>query len=274
MGNIVGQLTRTLLERVKSEPLEKYDAFLSEACDTNPPAHGMDWYGARYRQLALDPLWFANSLVVNSEREGYGSQRIWLFSNLISDRFTAELVRGHSVDESRHSRMFIRLVELLFPAAVDNELRAALTDFSPGYTRRTNPGAELRSGTCSEDEILDEIVQLNLVEIRSLFLQLLMRPVVLAYCPEESLGKIIRILDSLLTDEIRHIDYSARCIERAAASGWENFLRSRMIDRQADLNAITCGEVGREEYGFCGGACKGCSRSRQLLSSLASRREV
>jgi hypothetical protein len=271
MENIVSNLTIQYLDELDSEPLDHYKGFLRDACDQSPPAHGMDWYGMRYRELASDPIWFANSLVVNSEREGYGSQRIWLFADLIRDQYTATLVRGHSIDESQHSRMFIRLLELIFPNSVDDELRSALFELSPGYTKKRNPGIGPATVSCSDEEILDEIIQVNLVEIRSLFLQLLLRPVALAYCPPGNVVKVKRILDFLLRDEVRHIEYSARCIERVVAAGKAELVRVHMIERQAGLNDITCSEVEGEEYRFCGD-CTGCSRSCALLSSLPSRR--
>jgi len=236
-----------------------YSEWLVAACDIHPPPYGAQWYGLLYRDLAHDPVWFANSLLVNAEKEGVGSRRIWDFSRLVEDARAAASIQKHSIDESRHSRMFVKIVDYVFEAALTDELRQEYFRLSPGYTRSTNPGnsRSAKDLLLSATETIDEIIQVNLVEIRSLILQLLLRPVVLAYAPSSAQTKITRMLNGLVRDEIQHIAYSAGILETEVARGHAEFVRFSMISRQADLNSITCEEVAREQFNGCG-ECRAC----------------
>lgn len=270
MTSIVSEVVLTSLQSTGAPPLRTYARALVDACDAQSPVYGMAWYGIRYRALGRDADWFVNSLVANAEREGYGAERIWQFANLVSDEGVARGVRNHSIDEAKHSRMFVRLIELIFPTALDQELRDALWQLSPGYTQRRHPPILPTDSAVDVDAIADEVIQINLVEVRSLMLQLLLRPLALAYCPPSTRERSERILERLRADEVRHIAYSARAIEGYAEEVGEAYVLERMQARMRDLNAITADEVERECYQLCGD-CTGCSRSQALLAQLPSR---
>lgn len=248
--SLIPSLVSDSLQRIGCKNLQTYLNFLTQACKVHPPEYGMAWYGESYRKLACDSTWFASSLVVNAEKEGYGSQRIWQFANRIADTEIAQLVRSHSMDESRHSKMFIVLLNNIFPNLLDKSLYSELTNLSPGYTKRSQPEILpiLPENQLSELRVIDELIQVNFVEIRSLVLQLLLRPVVLAHSQTHNKTKIVGILDSLLIDEVRHIEYSAACIEKAATKGHLDFVHETMICRQSDLNELTLQEVELENY--------------------------
>ncbi|AOX03334.1 hypothetical protein BJP34_31325 [Moorena producens PAL-8-15-08-1] len=75
----------------------------------------MAWGGDLYRQCARNREWFANSLIINAREEGKGSQEAWQLSQCIQNQELTRLGRNHSIDESRHSKMFVPLLNILFP---------------------------------------------------------------------------------------------------------------------------------------------------------------
>lgn len=246
--NNVSELVFDYFQRYNCQAFEGYMTFLKEACEIHPPPHGMGWYGNLYRKLARKPDWFANSLIINADKEGYGSKQIWKFSRLIDNQKYANLVRAHSMDESRHSKMFIAMFDMLFPTEMEAEFRAQLKAFSPGYTKQNHPPTEPPSPDQIMDEqtVIDELIQVNQVEIRALILQLLLRPVLQAYANPEDRPKLARMSEILIHDEAKHIEYSAYCIEDYIKRGNREWVRQMMIDRQASVNQISLEEVELE----------------------------
>jgi hypothetical protein len=251
--NNVSELAIDYLQRYNCPVSEDYKTVLREACNINPPPHGKAWYGKLYRQFARDPEWFASSLIVNATEEGEGSRGVWQFAKQIEDRQFAELVRSHSIDESRHSKMFVALLDIIFPTKIEADYRAELQALSPEYYHHKHPSIEPVSADkmMDEQQVMDEIIQINLLEIRALILQLLLRPVLQAYATPENLPRVTRMSDLLIYDETKHIEYSAYCIgkymesdrfqpcaerNRAAA-------REMMISRQKTVNEMFLEDV-------------------------------
>lgn len=58
-------------------------------------------------------------LIVNAFEEGNGSKQVWQFWQCVSNQDFAKRIRDHSIDESRHSKMFATLVNILFPMSLD-----------------------------------------------------------------------------------------------------------------------------------------------------------
>jgi hypothetical protein len=86
--------------------------------------------------------------------------------------------------------------------------------------------------------------QMNIGEIRTRIHQLLLRPMILAHCPKENRDRLTRILDSLLADETKHIEYTASLIEEFIEEGHSSFVYQTMQKRLAEFNQITLTEVG------------------------------
>ncbi len=228
-----------------SEKLTQYPALLEAACATAPPPYGEHWYGERYRTVACDPDWLAQSLIANAQKEGDGARKLWILAGRAKDPNIAEQVRRHAIDESRHAALYLRMLDITFPGAVNGDLRTLLTSIPPGFTPRHRP-SELPEE--SVEHVLDELVQMNIGEIRTRIHQLLLRPVITLHCPTSSRPKLTRILDSILQDETKHIRYTARLIEAAAESGRRTFIARTMNYRMAEFNDITLQEVGQPSF--------------------------
>lgn len=219
-------------------------------CYGETPPFAQAWFGNRYRELARDSEWFANSLVANSALEGYGATQIWKFADRLGDQRYAAAVRQHSLDESRHSTMFIRMLELTFPGiAIDAATRDRLQALQPRYSSRHHPPEMTPSpgeGTHGSDAIV-ELIGVHITEIRALVLQHLLRPVILAYAPPSALTVLTRCSDVLIRDEARHIGYSARFFEEAAADGHADFLFETFAREAAEFNTVTMEELERDK---------------------------
>ena len=247
--NYISELTIGHLRRYGCQIPELYTELLQAATDLHPPPHSQAWYGKAYRQSARNADWFADSLVLNAYEEGNGSRQVWEFAGQVERPEFAELIRNHAIDESRHSKMFATLLDLLFPTQLEPETRAKVKAFCPGY----NPG-DLKSIESTSDSIdrvddrfmMDQLIQVNLLEIRALILQLLLRPVLQAYAQPKDLAQVTRMTDRFIYDETQHIAYSAHCISEYATWGDRDWLRDRVIYRQSTVNQMFLAEVDEQ----------------------------
>ena len=237
------------LRAIKAPEYPIYEKIIQH-CYNDPPPFVQKFYGRRYFELARKSEWFANSLVANSALEGYGSTQIWKFSIEFDDDRYSEALRQHALDKSRHSTMFIRMLELTFPGIkYDAATAATLTKLQPRYTKRKHPPTlkrpreELLIGRAA----LDELIQVHITEIRALILQYLLRPVLLTYAPEMNTATLTSASDVLIRDEGKHIRYTAEFFEEAAGAGEEEFLLEAFSFRVREFNELTLEELEREE---------------------------
>ncbi len=241
----VADLTLDALHAHGAGSLHLYAACLRKVCESDPPPFGLRWYGEKYRGLASDPSWLAMSLLQNAQVEGDGSRKLWNLSGRTRSIVVADHVRRHAVDESRHALLYVAMTRAAFPQALDTELEDMLSDVSPRYSSHDVPAALEAS---SDDWVLDELIQMNIGEIRTRINQLLLRPMVQAHAPEQARPTLQRLLDALLLDETRHIAYTAKLIEAAAAGGQRSYVENVMARRVGDFNEITIQEVGTETF--------------------------
>jgi hypothetical protein len=215
MMNVVARMATRALREHGVPKLPAYRQALVSACNAFPPPFGGKAYSDLYRESATDPEWVALSLATNSLGEGEGAQHA-----------------------------YITLLELVFPEAVDEQLWPRLQELSPGYTKRT-PLTATKGSPYAIPATVDELIQMNIAEIRTRTLHLLQRPVLLAYCSARRRARVRRILDSLLLDETRHIAYTARLIERAAQDSGIDQVMDLMRERIRDFNEITDDDIAR-----------------------------
>jgi len=242
---VIADLTIGPLKAECVEPLEGYARALNEACESDPPPFGMRWYGERYRALAIDPSWLAASLVQNAQVEGDGARKLWGLAGRTVDQRIARLVQSHAVDESRHALLYLAMLNLAFPGAVDADLKPLLTGISPCFSPHDQPPTLSPS---PPEWVLDELVQMNIGEIRTRINQLLLRPMLRAHTPEQNRPRLQLVLDSLLADETKHIAYTARLIQEAIDAGQGGYVSNVFSQRVSDFNEITLAEVGTERF--------------------------
>jgi hypothetical protein len=189
----------------------------------------------------------ALSLIQNAEGEGEGSRHLWDLAACTPDVRVAAQVKAHAIDESRHSRAYVAMLDLTFPGVADDEFHAQLTTLSPGYTGRS-PLEPHEGSPYASPITVDDLIQMNIAEIRTLVHHLLQRPVLLAYCAPERRHRLAHLLDALRLDEIGHIAYTAALIEEFARNGEAGGVKRLMQERMSDFNAVTNQDLGRNVF--------------------------
>lgn len=243
--SFIANLTLDALRNAGAGPLHGYAVALTAAEEAAPPPFGEAWYGKKYRRLAADPSWLAHSLVTNASIEGDGARKLWKIAAASPNADTARQIKRHALDESRHARLYVGMMRLAFPGAVTEPLMAAFKALSPGY----RPQDELPfSSPATEEEELDDFIQMNLGEIRTRIHQLLLRPMIRAHANAPRVENVSAVVESLLRDETAHILYTARLIDDACQRGHGGLVQRTMAARLAEFNEITLHEVGDDQY--------------------------
>jgi hypothetical protein len=248
MVNVAARLTLEALSAHCGAGWPHYRDALTAACRKAPPPFGTDDYGKIYRKVAGDPNWMAISLIENAQGEGDGARHLWDLAACTPDIRVAAQVKSHAIDESRHAKAYVAMLQLTFPDVVDSEFHAELASLSPGYTDGSllepHPGSPYASAVT-----LDDLIQMNIAEIRTLMHHLLQRPILLGHCAAEQRHRLARLHDRLRLDEVRHIAYTAALIEASANRGKAAAVIRLMQERMSDFNAITDDDLGRGVFG-------------------------
>jgi rubrerythrin len=224
-----------------------YRDALVTACRKAPPPFGTKKYEKIYRDVARDPNWMVVSLLQNAQGEGEGSEHLWDLAASTPDPRVATQIKAHAIDESRHAKAYVAMLDLTFPEVVDNESRAQLVSLSPGYTQRSPLEAHTGSPYASAIT-LDDLIQMNIAEIRTLVHHIIQRPLLLAYCAPERRRRLALLHDRLRIDEARHIGYTATLIEEFARRGKPDAVKRLMQERMSDFNVITNEDLGRGAF--------------------------
>ena len=209
-------------------------------------------YADLYKSASADPTWMAVSLITNAEREGDGATRLWSLAAFSPDHEERNQLKVHAVDESRHSLIYLGLLDLAFPKSTEATFRKELTRLSPHYTMQMQPCA-LEGSPYAKPITIDDLIQMNVAEIRTTIHHLMQRPALAAHSTAETVVTMRPILDSLLRDELKHIAYTARLIEGRAAH-YERPLAELFRSRLHDFNQITNEELGEHVFD-CSVAC-------------------
>lgn len=259
-------LADTVLDGISDldgEELDHYESHLRRAFDAHPPPFGEDWYGEKFTRLARDIRWVAGALLANAVIEGEHAEKLWELAGATHNAIIAELIRQHAVDASRHSRMYVFLIKNLFPRAIPEQMRAQVNALSPGFTNNDHPTQTLPKATV---RVLDELVQMNLGAIRTQKNQKLMAPVLRALCPHEIKVGVNVVLDRLLLDVTRHIEYTAKLIEEASRAGRAMLLGDLVAQRTREFNELTLDEIGEKPPAVSG--CSDLSQARRRVTPV------
>lgn len=247
----MNQVARTALDAMAAQgvgALPAYRRALTSAFERFPPVFGRKSYAEMYRRSARDPGWVALSLATFAEGEGDGAERLWDMAASTPDADIAAQIKQHAIDEARHSRGYVTLLGMIFPALADEALLTRMKQLSPGYTS-AQPLRARKGSPDARPATLDELIQMNIAEMRTRVQHVFQRPVLLAYCKPAQRPRVRRILDSLLADETRHIAYTARLIERIARESGRDAVTDLMHERVRDFNELTDDEIAARTLG-------------------------
>ena len=229
------------------EACNRYSHAIEAAAEAAPPPFCMNHYEEVYQQYSANPRWLAISLMANAQREGQGATDLWTLAACAELQNEQALVKQHAIDESRHAQMYLTLLDLNFPDLVAQSFREEMNVLSPGFSesQKLQPYPE---SDYAKNPSIDDFVQMNIAEIRTTFHHLMQRQALQHHCPQKNMFKSLKVLDSLLLDELRHVAYTACLIEEKAASLGEGALVKLYTRRLIDFNRITTEEIGDQVF--------------------------
>lgn len=244
--NPIVELTKTALHEAGAVGLPFFSDLLARSFSEHAPPFGMRWYGDAFRAQAVDPAWLAQSLLTNAEKEGEGARALWTMAGRSAEPEMAAEIKRHAVDESNHARYYLAMLNLVFPDAAPPSMKPRLDAISPGYGHADQPTQALEHTEL--DIALDELVQMNIGEIRTRVHQLMLQPVLTAHCHPERRQKLAKLMATIIADETRHIAYTAAILERAAEAGHGARIERIMFGRLGQFCALTLREVGEHTF--------------------------
>jgi hypothetical protein len=218
-----------------------YLVAVRKAAELAPPPFCLTKYVAEYERMSTNPRWLAISIIANAQREGQGATDLWSLAACAEDPAVMELIKKHAVDESRHAKLYLSLLDLVFPDVVEEGFRKELNSVSPGFTLQ-QPLFSLPNSDYARNPSIDDLVQMNIAEIRTTLHHLMQRKAVFRHAPLENQQSINKILDSLLVDELNHVGYTAELIESKSSDIGEAKLNQLYECRLRDFNQITIDE--------------------------------
>lgn len=243
----VGELTIAALAAGGFTNLPIYCEALRLAVSEVDPIFGRRAYGEVYRDAAVRSDWMAVSLITNAEREADGATRLWDLSSSTPAQHLALQIKRHAIDEAMHSRAYLRVLDVVFPGAVEPGLRRALSGISPPYSWKETATARPES-PFSHAITLDDLIQMNIAEIRTRIHHLLQRPILELHCSEAGRPMLTKILGRLLSDETAHVGYTARLIERFSKSHGKDCVVELFRKRLRDFDEVTHDELGHKDF--------------------------
>jgi hypothetical protein len=224
-----------------------YFEALERALQEEPPPFATKAYSDIYRRASEDAEWMAISLITAAEREGDGAKRLWSLAACSVNEEEQRLLKRHAVDESKHALLYLALLDLSFPNAVEPSFRSELRQLSPGYTVEQQLFA-VEGSPYSRTPSIDDFLQMNIAEIRTTIHQAMQRQALNKHCPTNNLPRITRILDSLRRDELSHVAYTAVLIEQKAQGVEQSRVSALFCKRLRDFNDITTQELGEKIF--------------------------
>ena len=183
------------------------------------------------------PGWVSRVVMANADAESHGSKKLfWLWRGSSSNEQISKDVLVHAKDESRHSRLFVSLIENAFPSSFPADTlhlkRTELFRITPESVRQ-------QRFALPDEDLMDHFVQMNMGEIRTRIHMLLLAPVIHAFTPANAKNRVRPVLEGLVTDEIRHINYTAHFIESWCQNGDERRIRELYSRRLSDFHRLT-----------------------------------
>jgi tRNA isopentenyl-2-thiomethyl-A-37 hydroxylase MiaE len=225
-------------------PTELYLSLFRAAVADEIPPYFLREYGESFRRHILSPVWVIQCLISNAIKEGEGSCDL----GIIADSCTNDELRGqlveHLEDEARHCRLYVRLIDIVFPESMPAEVLTEIENKLPPLVHRPAQRPPM-----DDWQLLDNLIQINLGEVRTCIHQCLLEPVLHTYCPEKSRSKLDQALKWLASDESRHIQYTAKRIGQLADADTVA-AEALFVARSRDFTAYTERELGSQREGL------------------------
>jgi hypothetical protein len=241
----ISAVARVALE-LRDPPADcpKYLAAFEKAIEEEPPIFATKAYADTYRSASTNGQWLAISLMTAAEREGDGATRLWSLAAHTTDEVEHKLLKRHACDESSHALAYLRLLDITFPGAVDPTFRAEMNQLSPHYSMDQTVKA-VDGSPYAKIPSIDDFIQMNIAEIRTTIHHFMQRQALALHCSPEALRRAVKVLDSVLDDELSHISYSAVLVEQKADDLEPDQFQELFSKRVRDFNRLTSQELGQ-----------------------------
>jgi len=202
-----------------------------------------------WRCVTTVPGYIQDVVLANADAESDGSRGLHALWRGVQEAPEVEKgIEHHFRDESRHARLFLHLTDLAFPDYLDCSV---LSEKRRGIFDATTASRDKADVKESVGSLLDNLVQMNIGEIRTRAHMFMIGPVLTAYAPSENKERVDGILSGLVYDEVSHIGYTACLMEEWARTGHKQLISDLYARRLRDFNAYTLAQTRRslELYG-------------------------
>ena len=234
-----------LLEEVRlfsDADLPFYSDCISRGFENVAPVFTKKLYSDFFFHCAsIVPGWLARVVLANADAESQGSEKLhYLWRGALANNKISTDVLEHAKDEAGHSRIFVSLVHQVFPSAYSDE---ALLKKRKSLFRIDKASLEIDRFCLPEDELIDHLVQMNMGEIRTRIHMQLLSPVLFAFTPTANREYVSDVLHRLVTDEVRHINYTAQFIEAWCQDGDKARICDLYTHRLRDFHELTINQT-------------------------------
>ncbi len=228
----------TALREFSDEDLPLFTDCVQSAFESVDPVFTRQRYGDFFFHCAgTVPGWLSRVVMANADAESQGSEKLfWLWRGSAANAEISKDVWVHAKDEARHSRLFVSLIEDSFPGSFST---ASLQSKRGELFAITPESRKQERFALPDEELMDHLVQMNMGEIRTRSHMLLLSPVIYALTPADAKDRVRPVLEGLVTDEIRHITYTARFIESWCQNGDLKRIRELYQRRLRDFHKVT-----------------------------------
>jgi hypothetical protein len=248
----VTEILSTVAEHLGEECPRHADIFRA-AVRRTPPVYFRQKYADFFWQcIETIPNWLPRVVLSSASTENSGSHALLNIWARVNYHAAAENgILQHAKDESRHARMFLEVARLTFRDSYDSDV---LQNYESCLTPLPElPATKQCECVIPEETLLDYVIQLNIVEMRTRLHLHLIAPAY--YGLTKDLTKRTRvegILHSLARDEARHIAYTSKLLDQWAMDGV--CTRAKLVElysqRLADYNAHTLDHCDRSVHDY------------------------
>jgi hypothetical protein len=240
------------LRSFADDDLSHYSDCLRAAFRITEPVFVRERYGEFFWRCATTvPGWLAIVVIANASAESEGSAKlVKLWQGIQTNEDVAEEVLVHAEDEAGHSRLFVELAGAAFPSMLPRTtVRAAKRSMTTVSRRRLEKSCE------SHDEhfVIDNLVQMNIGEIRTRAHMHLLGPAVFAASPDSKRDWVRGTIERLGRDELRHIGYTARHMESWCRDGQKDRIAMLYATRLKEFHVLTVSQTEAAVNSYGGG---------------------
>lgn len=230
-----------ILREFTNHDLPYYSCFLREAFEAVQPVFMRKRYAEFFWNCSTSVPGYIERVIENSSvGEAEGSVKLFeLWRGVDYNKQVANQILRHALDEARHSGIFLRLTNTVFPEFLTGDDIALRKSNLPDTKALQRKDVSDNITRVPEHHLIDHLVQMNIGEIRTRLHMHLFAPILYNLAPDAKRQQVRGWLSGLVNDELRHIAYTALLMEQWAEDGNAKLIGSLYRSRLAIFNHIT-----------------------------------